>query len=52
MNNSFHLQDDDYEEYYMPCDEKESGGVKKSLNDIPPNQLLLREVDIVNNKNI
>ena len=49
MNNNF-LQDDEYEEYFMPCDEKESGAVKKSLNDIPPNQLLLREVDIVNDK--
>ena len=50
-NESFGLKDREYEEFYLPCDEKESGAIKKSLNDIPSNQLLLREVDIVSTKN-
>ena len=47
MNKTFTLKDQEYEEFYMLCDEKESGAVKKSLKDIPSNQLLVKEVDIV-----
>jgi vacuolar protein-sorting-associated protein 4 len=34
------------EEFYQPCDENEPGAVKKSLAEIPPNQLLLRDVNL------
>jgi len=40
------LKDDEYEDFYMPCEENEQGVIKMSLTEIPPNQLLLREVNM------